>query len=542
MHEARFCATIETMSIVQSIKNFFENIFHSNSPEVQKRNKLRKLESELRMHPSGIYKGELLQPNFAEALRILYINLRPISKILDNTITSGDVKRNRNFEQELIITGYSDEDREILESLSYENRLQALSGDSDMSEHKLFDLQKQKLERIVADLRTPQFSKMNDVLASLKQLSDLCHFNFITPLQLFDDAFAKHKDDEGYVPQYQPLPLATFENILMDLYYLTADFQITMPMGNAILALNQLLNDTENDSRTKKEILQNLRRIRAVLKNPLDSETLFKLIRLSKGDPNFVPQKASYEENVCKKFAEKIQEKFQSDELHIRNELKNSQVKQELSELFPDGKMEAIKGYSKETVEIIANKSPSNFIWVVPLQILKTFLKIYYGESLRNLLNDVVVEGLFTNPTKKSNFSQLIYSLNDSMSLISQFENTFDDGQKYSVGMIKNYINDSHRDSDFGKKLTALIDSANSEAKEIIQKTASLLNTLHADLGDFLQDAKRSSSEIVTNLKSIMFSSRNRETTSLLELQFPLWKVFFEILKNYVIIKKAKKE
>lgn len=542
MHEARFCATIETMSIIQAIKNFFENIFHSNSPEVQKRIKLQKLESELRMHPSRIYKGELLQPNFAEALRILYMNLRPISKILDNTITSGDVKRNRNFEQELIITGYSDEDREILESLSYENRLQALSGDSEMSEHKLFDLQRQKLERIVADLRTPQFSKMNDVLASLKQLSDLCHFNFITPLQLFDDTFAKHKDDEGYVPQYQPLPLATFENILMDLYYLTADFQITMPMGNAILALNQLLNDTENDSRTKKEILQNLRRIRAVLKNPLDSETLFKLIRLSKGDPNFVPQKASYEENVCKKFAEKLQEKFQSDELHIRNELKNSQVKQELSELFPDGKMEAIKGYSKETVEIIANNSPSNFIWVVPLQILKTFLKIYYGESLRNLLNDVVVEGLFTNPTKKSNFSQLIYSLNDSMSLISQFENTFDDGQKYSVGMIKNYINDSHRDSDFGRKLTALIDSANSEAKEIIQKTASLLNTLHADLGDFLQDAKRSSSEIVTNLKSIMFSSRNRETTSLLELQFPLWKVFFEILKNYVIIKKAKKE
>ncbi|MDE6068462.1 MAG: hypothetical protein K2F89_05865, partial [Treponemataceae bacterium] len=283
---------------------------------------MRKLESELRMHPSGIYKAELLQPNFAEALRILYMNLRPISKILDNTITSGDVKRNRNFEQELIVTGYSDEDREILESLSYENRLQALSGDSDMSEHKLFDLQKQKLERIVADLRTPQFSKMNDVLASLKQLSDLCHFNFITPLQLFDDTFAKHKDDEGYVPQYQPLPLATFENILMDLYYLTADFQITMPMGNAILALNQLLNDTENDSRTKKEILQNLRRIRAVLKNPLDAETLFKLIRLSKGDPNFVPQKASYEENVCKKFAEKLQEKFQSDELHIRNELK----------------------------------------------------------------------------------------------------------------------------------------------------------------------------------------------------------------------------
>lgn len=530
------------MSIIQAIKNFFENIFHSNSPEVQKRNKLRKLESELRMHPSGIYKGDLLQPNFAEALRILYMNLRPISKILDNTITSGDVKRNRSFEQELIITGYSDEDKKILESLSYENRLQALSGDSEMSEHKAFELQRHNLEKVVADLKAPQFSKMDDVIANLKQLSDLCHFNFITPLQLFDARFAKHHDDEDFVPEYQPLPLTTFENILMDFYYLTADFQVTMPMGNAILALNQLLNDKENDLRTKKELLQNLRRVRAILKNPLDSETLFKIIRLSKGDPNFVPQKASYEENVCRKFAEKLQEKFQADELHIRNELKNSQVKQELSELFPDGKMEPLVGYSKETVEIIANNSPSNFMWVVPLQILKTFLKIYFGESLRSLLNDIVVEGLFTNPTKKSNFSQLVYSLNDSMNLISQFESAFADGQKYSVNVIKSYINDSHKDSDFGRKLTALIDSANSEVKEIIQKTATLLNALHADLGDFLQDAKRSSSEIITNLKSIMFSSRNRETTSMLELQFPLWKVFFEILKNYVIIKKVKKE
>ncbi len=542
MHEARFYGTIKIMSIIQAIKNFFENIFHSNSPEVQKRNKLRKLESELRMHPSGIYKGDLLQPNFAEALRILYMNLRPISKILDNTITSGDVKRNRSFEQELIITGYSDEDKKILESLSYENRLQALSGDSEMSEHKAFELQKHNLEKVVADLKEPQFSKMDDVIANLKQLSDLCHFNFITPLQLFDARFAKHHDEEDFVPEYQPLPLTTFENILMDLYYLTADFQVTMPMGNAILALNQLLNDKENDLRTKKELLQNLRRIRAVLKNPLDAETLFKIIRLSKGDPNFVPQKASYEENVCKKFAEKLQEKFQSDELHIRNELKNSQVKQELSELFPDGKMETLIGYSKETMEIIANNSPSNFMWIVPLQILKTFLKIYYGESLRNLLNDIVVEGLFTNPTKKSNFSQLVYSLNDSTNLISQFESAFGDGQRYSVGVIKSYINDSHKDSDFGRKLTALIDSANSEVKEIIQKTATLLNVLHSDLGDFLQDAKRSSSEIITNLKSIMFSSRNRETTSMLELQFPLWKVFFEILKNYVIIKKVKKE
>lgn len=78
--------------------------------------------------------------------------------------------------------------------------------------------------------------------------------------------------------------------------------------------------------------------------------------------------------------------------------------------------------------------------------------------------------------------------------------------------------------------------------KIFFKKISSLLYELSDELAIFLQDAKRSSSEIVTNLKSIMFSSRNRERTSMLELQFPLWKNFFEIIKNYVIIKKSKKE
>lgn len=530
------------MSFVQALTDFFDILFRSNSPEVQKRIKLHKIENELRLHPSGIYKNNLLQPNFAEALRILYVNLLPISQILDNTVTSADVKRNRRFEQELLITGYSDEDKKMIDSLSFENRMKELVETPDASEHKIFELQRHKLEKILGGLNAPQFAKMDDVISKLKQLADLCHFNFVTPLQIFDDNFAAHHMEEGYVPVFMPLPVSAFENILQDLYYLTADFSINMSVGNAILALNQLVHDKENDARTKKELLQNLRRISAVLKNPLDAKTLEKLVRLSKGDPNFVPQKASYSENICKNFGERLQSRFQSDELKIRNAIKDSYVKQELSELFPDGKLETLKGYNNETMEIIGTNSTSNFMWVVPMQILKGFLKVYYGENLRGLLNDIVVEGLFTNPAAKTNFAQMIYALNDSTNLISQFESDFEADGKYSIATITSYIDASRRDADFGKKLSMLVDEANIEAKDIIQKTSTLLYALSENLTDFLQDAKRSSSEIVSNLKSIMFSSRNRETTSMLELQFPLWKNFFEIIKNYVIIKKSKKE
>lgn len=528
------------MSLLQALTDILDYLFRSNTPEVQKKIKLRKIESDMRLHPAGLYKNELVQPNFAEAARVLYENTQPIAKILDSTIAGPDIKRNHRFQEELIVTAYSAEDKHILDSLSYEERKKRLAEAGENGERDTLDSQKKSLEKIVTALNSSQFSKMDEVVTSLHQLADLCHYNFTVVLQLFDGDYAVRQGDADYTPEYQPIPPKTLENAFLDLYYLTADYTVNMATANAILALNELLHGQPNETRTKKEILQNLRRIQAILKNILDTATLKNLICLAKKDPNFVPQKASYKENVRRNFAEELQKQFAADELRIRNEMKDNYVKQELDVLFPDGKIETLAGYNTDTMDIIGKNASTNFMWVMPMRILKTFLKRYYTEPIRNVVNDIVVEGLFTNPATKSSFSQLVFSVNDSMALIDQFEANFSQGNKYSIQTINNLIADSHRNSEFTKKLSNLIDTINNEAKDIIQKIASLLLSLHANLGDCITDTKRSKSELVSNLKGIMFSSRNRESTSLLELQFPLWENFFEIIRNYVIIKKMK--
>lgn len=528
------------MSLLQALTDFLDILFRSNSPEVQKKIKLRKMESELRLHPAGLYKNELIQPNFAEALRVLYENTQAVGKILDNTVSGPDIKRNHRFEEELIVTAYSEEDKRLLDSLSYDERKKSVAAAGENGQRDTLDTQKKALEKIVTALNGSQFNKMDDVVTSLHQLADLCHFNFVVPLQLFDGDFAARNGEEDYTPEYQPIPPSTLENVFLDLYYLTADYTINMSTANAILALNELLHGQPNDTRTKKECLQNLRRIQAILKNTLNAETLKNLICVAKKDPNFVPQKASYKENVRRNFAEELQKQFAADDLRIRNEMKDMYVKQELDVLFPDGNLEPLMGYNTDTMDTIGKNASSNFMWVMPLRILKTFLKRYYTEQIRNVVNDIVVEGLFTNPATKTTFSQLVFSVNDSLGLIDQFEAQFMSGQKYSLQTINNMISDSHKNSEFTKKLTNLVDNINNEAKEIIQKVSSLLLSLHANLSDCIADTKRSKSEFVSNLKGIMFSSRNRESTSLLELQFPLWQNFFEIIRNYVIIKKIK--
>ena len=113
------------MGIFQFFKELFEALFMSSSPEVQKKQQQRRLETELRSFQPVIYKSGLLQPNFAEALRQLYLHTKPLDNIFSVTINSDDVKRNEHFLDELVITGFTLEEQKELDSLIYEARKKA---------------------------------------------------------------------------------------------------------------------------------------------------------------------------------------------------------------------------------------------------------------------------------------------------------------------------------------------------------------------------------------------------------------------------------
>ena len=81
-----------------------------------------------------------------------------------------------------------------------------------------------------------------------------------------------------------------------------------------------------------------------------------------------------------------------------------------------------------------------------------------------------------------------------------------------------------------------MVHSINNEAHNLLQSHSNTLFALSKELEELLADAKKPSSEIIQNLKVLLLSSRNKERTNLLDYQFPNWKIFFEIMKNYVII------
>ena len=176
------------MGLLRLLKEVFESIFLSSSPEVKKRMEMRKIESELKILPSQIFKNGLLQPNFAELIRILYENTKPIDTILSNTLCSPDIQRNGRFEYELIATGFDAETQDRLENLEYENRKQAVM-ESDSAMNKIIDSQRRSMENILKHLNSPAFLKIDETLSSLRQLADICHFSYISIIHLFDQNF-----------------------------------------------------------------------------------------------------------------------------------------------------------------------------------------------------------------------------------------------------------------------------------------------------------------------------------------------------------------
>ena len=94
------------MSLLKNISDFFQSIFMASSPEVKQKQAMKKLESELKITDPQIYKDGSVLPSFADALRIMFENTKPLLDILSDTICTTDLERNHRFTEQLLLTGF----------------------------------------------------------------------------------------------------------------------------------------------------------------------------------------------------------------------------------------------------------------------------------------------------------------------------------------------------------------------------------------------------------------------------------------------------
>ena len=521
------------MGFIKTLSELFESLFKRSSPEVQKKQQMKKLEQEIREFQPSICRNGMLLPNFGEAIYALYKNTRPLDNLFSVTVSPNNIQRQRRFEAQLIVTGYPVADQEVLDSLSFENRKADILGE-DQNPDRVYIHQRKELERLIKALNTDGFKKMDADLLQLRQLVEFCRYNYTPFLQAFDTNFIPA--DLTYKPNYREISLSTAQNLLEDLYYQTSGLQISTSTAEAVIALAQLRSGAEIDESEKQSYLGNLKKINYLITRVLNPEKLKALIRLCRGDLAYEPAVAKYTGSPRQDFANMLQARFDSDEQRIKTEIQDETISDEVSALFPDTPLEEVGSYSQSYNNLLQSEVSMSFKWILPMRILKTFLRFYLPEGAKALLNDIVIEGFFNNPAYKSSFSSIVFQAINADKEIQEFEESFGQDKKHSIAVLESYIKDSKKDKDFFKKLEKMVQMINDDAHTVLQSACTSLNSLSRQLGELLQDAKKPSSEIISNLKVLMMSSRNRDNTNFLEANYEKWNIFFEIMKNYVII------
>lgn len=521
------------MSLIQVITDLFESIFKKSSPEVQKKQQLKKLETEIKTYNPVIIKNGMLQPNFGEAIFTLYRNAKPLDDLFSETVSPNNLPRQHRFEAQLIITGYSPSEQEMLENLSYENRKNEILSETGNTD-RIYIRQKKNLDTLIKALNTENFVKMDRDILALRQFVDLCRYSFVPFLQTFDTNFIPA--DYSYKPTYTEFPVAKAVNLLEDLYYQISNLRITTSLADQILALLQLKKGDVISDNLSKTYIGYLKKINYILTKVISADKLKTLIRYAKEDLNYEPSVCSYTGSPRQEFVSILQQSFDADEQRIKSEIQSSQISSDVNTLFNNVPLEQLFGYNDDSDGLLKTNTSLSFKWILPMRIVKTFLDTYMSEGIKSLLNDIVIEGFFNNPSYKTEFSSKVYSVISAETRIQEFEASFGTDQPFSIAVMQGYIVDSKKDKDFYRKLEVMVESVNNEAHKIMQEITTALHSLSYDLDQLLADSKKPSCEVISNLKTLMMSSRNRDNTNALEQQFPGWNIYFEIMKNYVII------
>ncbi len=523
------------MSFFKNISDFFQSIFMASSPEVKQKQALKKLASDLKNTDPQIYRDGSVLPPFADALKIMFENTKPIMDILSDTICTTDLERNHRFTEQLLLTGFPEEIQEILLSLTYEKRKERAREAESIS--RFFESEHRQLEKAIKYLNTPEFSKIDAVLDNIKQLYDVCKFPYITALRIFD-----HDYVSGATPHFQAAPMELLESQVEELYYVTSGMAISKSSCNAICALQQLRTNGPVSEEYSERIAGHLKKIQSVVHQVFSAQNLRALIQLSKKDPSYEPKKAIYREESRRKYAEFLEQHFQVDGQRLKGELQDETISNELHQLFNNSSLLPLVGYNFELNNLLVQSTPTAFQFVMPMQILKSFIATYYTEHVKPLLNDIVIEGYFSNPAYKSEFSSYVYALNETSERISYFEKKFQRGEEFDESLITSLIKDSHKDNIFVGRLKELIEKINKTAKDLIQNEVGSVFHVYKICGDILVETKKAHSDAIENLKVLMLSSRNQLNTETLEKQYPLWSIFLEIMRNYVIITNVEKK
>ena len=524
-------------AIITAIKDFFEGLFFPSSPEYQKKWQLKTYAAELRKLNPPLYRtGEILLPAFGALLYQLYHFLQPVKAILDKTVNSPDIRAAEKYRDIFFEAILSEEQVKQRRSFTFQERSILLSTCKSYqeTEHKLQE-QIHGFKNFMRIFTEPAFRTREQELIKLFFLSDLCDFDYAAFLNRFNNNLQLTAGTAA------PISQDNFEEVfakdviknLLDFQFIVRNVAITQTTIDNIIFLARSLENFTDETGVKLE--KTLNTVETLLANRLKRTTIPIILKLINDDPNFEEKITVSESKPLQEYVDRMTENFQADSKRLLKITKETNITGLIEKCFGSGQLKPLDGYNDAINDAIQNLSTISFDWVKPMQLLKSFTEMYFETHYKTFLRSLLIEGFFANKQIEGQYAAIYRSCEMLLGKIKNFEQLFKPKGQCNLIEIQGYIAEIEKGKDMKKQLQKIVEIANMQAKAVVQTGSKAYADLYAFTEHLLEDIKAPTPELITNLKALVVSSKNKESFTRLEQDRHIFAMFLEIMKNYAV-------
>ena len=531
-------------AIITSIQDFFEGLFFSSSPEYQKKKKLKLYVTEIKKINPPLYRTDkILLPAFASLLYQLYHFLQPIKAVLDKTVNSADLRVSEKYQNLFFEAIFSEDQKNQRKEFIFQARNQVLAKCKNYQEmEQRIQEQVHNFKNFIKIAQTPAFKAREQDLINLFYLSDLCNFDYAAFLNRFNKNLQLTTATPPAISQdsFEEVFAGDVVKNLLDLQFIIQHVIITPALINNVVFLARSSGNSTDEAVQKLE--KTLQEIENILSKQLRRTTIPIMVKLIKDDPNFEEKVTIAEAKPLREYIDRVSDGFQADSKRLLKVMKEMNIAGLIEKCFGDTPLKPLEGYNDTINDAIQNLSTISFDWVKPLELLKAFTERYFEAHYKTFLQSLLIEGFFTNKQVEGQYAAIYRSCEVLLNKIKAFEQLFKPKGQCNIQEIQGYIAEIEKGKDLKKPLQKIVEIANMQAKAIVQMGSKAYSDLYTFTEHLLEDIKAPTPELITNIKTISLSSKNKDSFKHLEEDRQVFGQFLEIMKNYAVFGSIDKE
>lgn len=524
------------MGLFGTIQDLLVSIFTGDPREAARRRELRRIYDDVRsIRPPCIKPNKrLILPGFATILFSFQQSLLPICELLQKTLNHEDPHIAERFRDYLLELRMPESEVERRYGFTYDEMVKRVNAaPSPDAELRTITTE---FDQLMKSLDEPNVLSVEAELHQLDRLAEICRHDAERCLALFDPRV--NVANSEYKPTFKPVEGDQVLPEILDLYYILADFQIELGIDrNLTLLLDRISPTGQSQSGKMARIVQRTARI---LRRQLTSQHLLSLIRLIKGDPHFVPKADREHRRYTAAYKKRLTTQFRKDRDRIVRERNEHALENDIKALFGDAELLHLDGYNDQENAALQEAGYATFTQIKPLRILKSFTLAKFERTIRDNLKRIIVEGFFENKQFQNNISNVYHQCDHTYERILAFEEELNGSGRHSVTLLRRYLHEKKRKSNVSEIVARIVEAVDKEAKELVEGETNRYFTLGSLMLDVVNDYKRRTPELISNIKAIG-GQQNRELLASVASGYNDVVRLVRIMKHFTIIRSTNK-